>query len=208
MPRDAVGLLYLLLGASPAMSAELVIRDLGVRGESLPTAFNYSADSEGFSRSGTDYFRTAFGVALGGRYSLAGPGRSWGPILGCDLALADARSDHAHLTSAEVRGIAGLAWQTDFRLTCIAQCSAGIGYGRMIIDRSGGPSLGQMGSLTPGVGLWWRSTEKSYLILDVGWRLQGAVLHRGETAIDLRQSGASVAVGITWGISRAPWSLE
>lgn len=205
MRRDTCWLL--LLAAGPALGADLVIRDAVVRLESLPTSFAYSVDNSSFQRSGSDYFRSALGVAVGGRYSLAAPGRTWGPLLGGDVALADARSATAHLMTAEVRGVAGLAWQTDAGLIWCAQLAAGIGYGRMTLDQTGG-SAGQTGSITPGLGLWWGCSERSHLTLDVGWRLQGAVLHHGDTALDLRQSGVCLAIGVTWGLSRAPWSLE
>jgi hypothetical protein len=207
MHRERVVAL-LLAGSAPVMAAELVVRDLGVRVEALPTAFTYTVDNDSFQRSGTDYFSTAFALAGGGRYSLAGPGQSWGGVLGGDVALADARNDHSHLLSAELRAVAGLGWQMGHDYTACLQVAVGIGYGRMSMDQAGASSAGRLSSLTPGLSLWWRSDDHMRLTVDAGWRMQDAVLRSHGSSFDLRQSGAYVAIGIVWGISRAPWSLE
>lgn len=207
MHRDAARLLLPAALAGTVAGAELVVRDLGVRVESLPTAFDYRVASDGFDRAGTDYFRTAIGLAGGGRYSLAGAGRAWGPVLGVDLALADAGNSGARLTTVELRGVAALAWQMDHRWTAMAQLAAGLGWGRMSLDQ-GGTGTGQLTSITPGLALWWRVGDSTRLTIDAGWRMCDATLHHGGTDIDLSQSGTHLAIGFSWGLSQAPWSLE
>lgn len=208
MFRNVARLALICGGVGTTSGAELVVRDLTMQIEALPTAFTYTAASDGFQRSGTDYFRTAFGVSLGAHYSLAKPGQSWGPIVGVDLAALRASSDTARLTLGEVRGVAGLAWQTDLDLVCVAQLSAGLGWGQMKLEEVESASTGQMGSLTPSLGLWWNSDPLIRYSFSLGWRMDQGAFHQGGTDIDTNRSGLCLAIGICWGLSRAPWSLE
>ncbi len=208
MRRDRFALLSIFCALAPLPAAELVVRDVGLRIETLPTEFRYEAVSDGFSRSGTDYLSSHLGLAAGGRYSFAGPGSTWGPVLGADLALMEGRSAAARLQEIEARGVAGLGMQLGLAWTALIQVTAGIGYGRMSLDAVDGSSAGELGSLTPGLALWWRTGERARLTVEAGWRTASAVLRHGGTDIDIRQSGATIGIGFTWGLSRAPWSLE
>jgi hypothetical protein len=200
--------LQVCAGAGSAMGAELVVRDVGVRVEVLPTAFDYAVANQGFSREGTDHFRTAYGLVGGGRYSLAGAGRSWGPVLGVDLGLVDARSASARMEAVELRGVAAMAWQMDHHWTSLVQVSAGFGSARMDLVQIGGTASGQTGCVIPSAAIWWRVNEGMRLTTEAGWRMGGAVLHNGDTDIDLVQSGAVFSIGCNWELSKSPWSLE
>lgn len=193
----------------PGMASELVIREIGIRGEALPTEIAYEvSSSSGLARSGTDYLAVNLGVAVWGKYSLALPGQPWGIVVGGDLALADGRNIGSDLMGLETRLAVGLGGATSKNTTVLIEMEYGYGIGRSRVKTIGLTSSGTMRSVTPQISLWWRCLERGQLTMTAGWRRSEGKFSGDGLDIDLKQNGLFLAVGICWSASRAPWSLE
>jgi len=194
-------------------AAELVVRDIGVAVGVAPSSFTYDLTNDAGSRSGNDSLGTNIQLEGHGRYSLAGTGESWGVVVGGGLGLERASyASGGSWLASEVRGLAGLGWAFNDRLTMLGEAELGLGYGTLQID--GGSSFpgtrfsGRL--LSPGVRAVALITlsEQWYTSLSLGWRQTRGSLTGDGTDLSLTMSGFTAAVGFEWRLSASPALLE
>ena len=207
-----------LLGALvflPAVQAsELVVRDLIIDLEFLPAAYDYTLDDGETSRSDSDEFDSAIGIAIGGRYSFAGPGDRHGFIVGGELCGAQyGTSDpEGHLTTYGARVEGGYGFALSDRWTIIGL--AEVGYGLATFDVTGGgdfPTFSADGTtLTYGaaLGVDFAVTERVLVGVDLGYQVRTIDLSGNGLDIELEQGGLRAAIGLTYRFSARPSPLE
>ena len=164
-------LLMLTLAAAGAGNAsELVVRDVNFAIELLPSAFDYTADGN-TSRSGSDEFDRAIGIAIGCPYSFAGPGDSHGFLASGELAFSQATyGSIGHLTRYGVRIAGGYGYAFNDAISFSAM--AKVGYGMATFDlsaNSGFPALSASGTTltygpVPGRGAGWLSEDVGFAL--------------------------------------------
>ncbi len=213
-PSRSLCFILCLSTASALGAAELVMRDLVLNLEFLPAAFDYTLTDSNGTREGSDEFDSALGIAVGGRYSFAGPGDSHGFIVGGELCAAQyASSDpDGHLTTygARVEGGYGLALSDRWTVAALID----VGYGLATYDLTGGssfPSLSASGSALSygaGLGVGFAVTERVLVGCDVGYQIRSLSLAGSGIDIELEQSGLRVALGLTYRFSARPRPLE
>ena len=194
-------------------AAELVIRDVGVAVGVAPSSFTYDLSNGAGSRSGNDSLGTNIELEGQGRYSLAGTGESWGVVVGGGLAFERAGyPTGGGWLATEARGLAGLGWAVNDRLTLLGEAELGLGYGTLQIDGgSAFPGTRFSGRiLSPGaraVALITLS-EQWYTSLSFGWRQTRGSFTGDGTDLSLTMSGFTAAVGFEWRLSASPALLE
>lgn len=197
----------------PSAASELVVRNANLNLEFLPAAFDYTLTNAGSSRSGSDQFDTAFGIAAGGRYSIAGPGDSHGFIVGGHV-FADQASyaGIGHLTDfgARVDGGYGYAFNDTWTTYLMAEA----GYGRSTFDITSAstfPAVSLSGSsLRYGVvfGIDLTLVERWLVNGDIGWVKSTSSLSGGGVDLSLNRQGLMAAIGISYRFSTRPRTLE
>jgi opacity protein-like surface antigen len=214
MPRSMFRLLCCLTAVCSAGAAELVVRDLVINLEFLPAAYDYKLTDSNGSREGSDEFDSALGIAVGGRYSFAGPGDSHGFIIGGELCAAQyASSDpDGHLTTygARVEGGYGLALSDRWTISLLAD----IGYGLATYDVTGGtafPSFSASGTVLSygaGLGVGFAVTERVLVGVELGYQIRSLSLSGSGIDIEADQAGMRAAFGLTYRFSARPRPLE
>jgi opacity protein-like surface antigen len=197
-----------------AHASELVVRDLIIDLEFLPAAYDYTLDDGETSRSDSDEFDSAIGIAIGGRYSFAGPGDRHGFIVGGELCGAQyGTSDpEGHLTTYGARVEGGYGFALSDRWTIIGL--AEVGYGLATFDVTGGgdfPTFSADGTtLTYGaaLGVDFAVTERVLVGVDLGYQVRTIDLSGNGLDIELEQGGLRAAIGLTYRFSARPSPLE
>ena len=205
--------LFVLTVSGCLPAAELVIRDVGLAVGVAPSSFTYDLSNDAGSRSGNDSLGTNIQLEGHGRYSLAGTGESWGVVVGGGLAMERAAyASGGGWLASEVRGLAGLGWAINDRLTLLGEAELGLGYGTLQIDGgSAFPGTRFSGRLlSPGARVVALMTlsEKWYTSLSLGWRQTRGSFTGDSTDLSLTMSGFTAAVGFEWRLSASPALLE
>jgi opacity protein-like surface antigen len=214
MPRSIFRLVYCLTAVCSAGAAELVVRDLVINLEFLPAAYDYKLTDSNGSREGSDEFDSALGIAVGGRYSFAGPGDSHGFIIGGELCAAQYGSSDpdGHLTTygARIEGGYGLALSDRWTVSVLAD----VGYALATYDVTGGsafPSFSASGtalSYGAGLGVGFAVTERVLVGVELGYQIRSLSLSGSGIDIEADQAGMRAAFGLTYRFSARPRPLE
>lgn len=214
IPRPLFFLVLCLTSVGSASAAELVVRDLILNLEFLPAAYDYTISDSNGSRQGSDEFDSALGIAVGGRYSFAGPGDSHGFIVGAELCAAQyASSDpDGHLTTygARVEGGYGLALSDRWTVIALAD----VGYALATYDITSGtafPSFSASGtalSYGAGLGVDFAVTERVLVGFELGYEIRSLSLSGNGLDIEADQAGMRAAFGLTYRFSARPRPLE
>ncbi len=202
-----------VLSTAPLCSAELVVRDLTVSLELLPTGFSYTLDNAAGTRSGDDAFSSGYGVALGGRYSLSGPGDSTGFILGGEITAGSyAYQGGGSMSTYGARLLGGYGWAFGDRWSINALIDAGAGAANLELTGKAAfdhyAASGLYYSYAARVGLAFAATESLLLAAEAGYRGISSSLAAGGTTITLSGTGLCAGVGIWYRFSNSPSTLE
>lgn len=199
---------------SCASAAELVVRDLVINLEFLPAAYDYTLSDSNGTRAGSDEFDSAIGIAVGGRYSFAGPGDSHGFIIGGELCAAQYGSSDpdGHMTTygARVEGGYGLALSDRWTITALAD----VGYALATYDITSGTSFpsfsasGKALSYGAGLGVGFSVTERVLVGFELGYQIRTMSLSGNGLTIEADQAGMRAALGLTYRFSARPRPLE
>lgn len=197
-----------------ANTAELVVRDLIIDLEFLPAAYDYTLTDESGSRSDADEFDSALGIAIGGRYSFAGPGDRHGFIVGGELCAAQysTADPEGHLTTYGARVEGGYGLAINDRWTIVALVEAG--YGMATFDVTGGSSFptfsasGTTLNYGAALGVDFAITESVLVGIDIGYQIRTVDLSGNSLDIELEQAGLRAAIGLTYRFSARPSPLE
>lgn len=210
----------LLLVAMPgvavdAAAAELVVRDLRVDVEWLPTDFDYTLTDSLGSAEGSDSFDIALGLHVGAMYSFAEAGDRGGWLLGGELSLGQYEfAGSGTYETYGVRAMGGYAWQLSDEWFLLSEGYVGYGFADMAFPETqafnafnaDGTTLDYGGRL----GVGWHASERVLLSLTLGYGISDIELSNSSRNLDLEleQSGVSAMFGITYRFSDLPAPLE
>lgn len=213
MKSAAASILVLSLVASWSPAAELVVRNLNLSLELLPTDFDYTLEDGVTSRTGSDGFERHIGMAVGGGWSFAGPGDSSGLLVGGQLVVAQATYESVgNLTTYGLRAVVGYGWQLTDHWGLSINARGGYRLGTFDITASTGfPASSQTGGgLEYGgtLGLDYAIGDRWLVTADVGWLSSELSLSGSSIESTLEMSGGMVALGVSYRFSSAPRPLE
>jgi hypothetical protein len=203
----------LLAAALPAGAAELVVRDLSLQAGLEPTSFSYTITDPSGNRSGSDAFSSGYGLALGGLYSFAGPGRSGGFLGGADLVAGEYgyQGGGSYVTYGG-RLVGGYGYAVSDHWLAAGLVDAGGGIGNLTLSGSKAFSSysasGIYYSYAARVLVTYAVTDHAVVGLTAGYRATTSNLSAGGTSFTLDGSGFCAALGLTWRFSNAPSPLE
>jgi hypothetical protein len=208
----AVGAL-LLASAAPLTAAELVVRDLSLQIETLPTDFSYTLKDATGTRSGNDAFSSGYGVSLAGRYSLAGPGDKRGFVVGAELTTGQyAYLDGGGYTTYGVRATGGYGFALSDRWAITPLIDAGVGAGNLnIVGNSAFDNYAASGlyySYAARLGATFAFTDSMLVGVEAAYRGAMSSLKAGSTTITLDGAGPSILLDLTYRFSNSPATLE
>lgn len=198
---------------APVSAAELVVRDLALGVEMLPTSFSYTLTDPSGTRSGSDSFDSAYGAYVGTRWSFAGPGDTGGLLVGGDLGYATrAYANGGAYTTYGVRALAGWGWALHDRWTLQALVDGGVAAGAFELKgRQAFQSYSASGlqyTYAARLGVAFTVTERFLVEADAGWRGESSALSAGGTDLQLTGSGLCASVGLRYRFTSAPAPLE
>ena len=205
-------LVAVILTASIASAAELVVRDLRVASGIRPTAFDFTLTTPTVQGSGTDAFDGALDLELGGRWSFSRPGDALGLIVGID-GVIDAYSYGGGdgLATTSLRLSAGSGYAITDRLTASLEVGAAYGMSAMSLPATTtSASLSATGTSTAydlRVGTSWLLTRQFALGAYVGYMMVSHDLS-GDAAITVDQAGIIAGLELIWRFTDAPPRLE
>lgn len=203
----------LVLVASAACSAELVVRDVRVSAGGRPLGFDFTVTAPALSASGSDAFDAGLGLEAGGRWSIARSGDAVGLVVGLD-GIIDAYSYGGGgdgLAATWARLSAGPGWAVSDRVTTTAE--VGIQYGLSTLSlpaTSSSPAFSADGTALGydlRVGATCLLTRRFGVGVHGGWVMASHTLS-GDADVTVDQSGWFAGVEMVWRFSDAPTPLE
>lgn len=200
--------LLLVASFSTLPAAELVLRDLGLRCEALPTSWSYEVTGSGGSLSGDDHWSRHGGAALDLRWSFAGVGGSHGPVLAPALVWDEAQGDGVRL--AGLAGELGLGWGFTLgeRWTLVAEARGAWGRPSLALETSGSRLEGSQRSLGLDAALLWQPSPSWRLSLVLGWRSRTGTFTGDGFDVEVAERGPWVGLGLAWVLHAVPGTLE
>ncbi len=207
-----LSLTVMLMVGVPSSASELVVRNLYVDVEFLPTDIDYELD-DGTSRSGSDELDTGFGIAVGARYSFARTGDAHGFMLGLQGVVAQAGfADSGHLTDygLRVEGGYGIALNDSWSVNVLSR----VGYGWSTFDFGGNavlPSVSLSGtalSYGAALGVDWTINDNWQISTSLGYLWMNYDLSGNGVDLTLERSGMSATIGFLYRLSHLPRPLE
>lgn len=213
-PILAFSALLLIIVNGPAMwSAELVVRNVLVDIEFLPSDFDYSIQDSNGTRSGSDSFASGYGIAAGVRYSFARTGDAHGFLLGGEFVGAQARyGNTGQLTDYGLRLDGGYGYALDDRWSVNFLLRAG--YGRATLDLDANTSFSAVsvsgGALTYGAALGIDAViaEQWQISTSIGYLKSSYSLSGNDVDVTIDRAGLSASIGVLYRLSNLPRPLE
>lgn len=198
---------------SPVAGSELVMADLDLGIESLPTAFDFTIHDGASTRDGSSQFDLGFGVGARAVYAFSAPGANGAFFLGGGLALGGYRYENAGTYEvAMVRAVAGYAYSFDDQWTCELSPWVGIGYGRLHIPGAGISAdydvAGRVLDYGAHLGVTYALSHAWLLNARIGWQVAAADLSGGGLEVELTQSGPTAFLGIVYRFGGAPPAIR
>lgn len=202
----------LLMMAVGVPASELVVRDLRLALGSVPLSFDYDYSGTSASGSGSDSFDAGLGVEVGGRWSFARPGDSWGLVVGADLLLDAASYDGSDgLATSWLRVNAGAGWAVTDRFTGFAEVGLQYGLSALSLPSTEAASSFSADGTALGydvrLGGTWLPTRRFGVGGYAGWLISSHDLS-GDADVTLDQSGWFVGLELVWRFTDAPSRLE
>ncbi len=194
-------------------ASELVMTDVNLGIESLPTAFDFTIRDGASSTTGDSEFDYGFG--LGGRmvYAFSSPGAPGAFFLGGSLALGGYTYDEDGTYAVGMaRAVGGYAYAFNDQWTVEVSPWIGYGFGRLHIP-GGGVSddhdvAGTVFDYGAHLGVTY-ALSRSWLVgARVGWQVAEADLSGDGLEVALEQSGPTAFLGIVYRFSGAPPSIR
>lgn len=206
--------LVLLLGAlAESRAAELVVRNLQVDFEFLPTEFDYEIKDSNATRSGSDELDTSLGLAVGARYSFARTGDSHGFLVGAQLLVAQAAFDgDGALTDYGLRAEGGYGIALNDQWTTNLLLRAGYGWATFDIDDNAlFPAVSLSGGgFTYGaaLGVDFAINDRWQINTAVGYLMTSYDLSGDGVDMTVDRSGFAASLGFLYRFSNNPSPLE
>jgi hypothetical protein len=206
-------LLLTIVSGSATWSAELVVRNVLVDIEFLPSDFAYTIKDGNGTRCGSDSFDSGYGMAAGVRYSFARTGDAHGFLLGGEVVGAQASyGNTGHLTDYGLRLDGGYGYALNDRWSVNALLRGG--YGRATLDFAANSTFSAMsvsgGALTYGasIGVDAVIAERWQISTSIGYLKSSYSLSGNDVDVTIDRSGLSASIGVLYRISNLPRPLE
>ncbi len=194
-------------------ASELVMADLNLGVESLPTAFDFTIRDGASTRDGSSEFD--LGLGIGGRavYAFSAPGSSGAFFVGGAVTLGGYRfEDAGSYQVAMARVVAGYAYSFDDRWTGELSPWAGYGHGRLHIpggDLSDDHDVsGPVIDYGVHLGVTFALSRSWLLAARVGWQVAAADLAGDGLEVELTQSGPTAFLGLVYRFGGAPPAIR
>lgn len=212
-PAAFAAVVLLLAANVTAHSAELVVRNLQVDIEFLPTDFDYEIKDGTGTRTGSDSLDTGFGLAVGARYSFARTGDAHGFLVGAQLLVAQSSFDgQGELTDYGLRAEGGYGFALNDQWTTNLLLRVGYGWATFDLeDNAIFPALSLSGGgLTYGaaLGIDYAINDRWQVNTAVGYLMTNYDLSGGGVDMTLERSGLSASIGFLYRFSNHPRPLE
>ena len=198
---------------APLYASELVMTDINIGIESLPTAFDFTIQDGSSTTKGNSEFDISVGLSGRAVYAFSSPGSSGAFFVGGALALGGYRfEDSGTYQVAMARAVAGYAYSIDDQWTVEVSPWVGLGYGRMHIPGGGigddHDVRGKVFDFGANVGVTY-SLSHSWLIgARVGWQVVDANLEGDGLTLALTQSGPTAFLGVVYRFGGTPPSIR
>ncbi|MFW5829677.1 MAG: hypothetical protein ACOCXA_05400 [Planctomycetota bacterium] len=194
-------------------SSELSLADFRVDLETLPSDIEVDTTGTDFDATTDIEFDTALGLAIGGHYGFARPGRSYGLSAGASLTIANYDVSHASYSTYGLRAGIGVAYSLTDRWTLTMEPLIEYGFADLSISR------GRIGEIeADGSYLWLGGDIRATFAFTDQWLLD---IHAGyltgdtdlsakgsDADVDMEHNGPFGGIGITYRLSAAPPVLE
>ncbi|HYE04178.1 MAG TPA: hypothetical protein VEL07_01545 [Planctomycetota bacterium] len=200
------------LAVISAPAAELVVRDVRIGFEYLPTDFDYELTAPQGTRSGSDSFESTYGISLGSDWSLVGAGSTHGLVVGGELLVAQVTYADGDGMLYGARVEAGYAWAITDRWSVAAYALGG--GGMMSFDLSAADSFPDYNAS----GTWFdygaelrvqfNLTDHAAIALEGGWQAISADLSGDDIDLTLDLAGPAASLTFTWRFTTAPAPLD
>ena len=193
-------------------AAELVVRDLQVTLANRPSEFDYTVVTETSQTSGPDGFDGGLGLEVGGRWSFARPGDSFGLVVGVD-ALLDAQSYGGGdgLATTWLRLSAGPGYAISDAWTVVGGIGAQYGMSALSLPKTQSSPAFEATGTAMGYDLRmevsWLATRRFGVGATAGWLISSHDLS-GDADITIDQSGWFAGLSVIWRFIDAPPRLE
>jgi hypothetical protein len=205
--------LPLAAALSPLVASELVMTDLNLGIESLPTAFDFTIRDGASTRNGSSEFDLGFG--LGGRavYAFSAPGAQGAFFVGGALQLGGyTYEDGGTYYVGMARAVAGYAYAIDDQWTIELSPWIGYGLGRLHIPGAGVSDDHDVDGTVVDYGAHLGVTyalSRSWLVgARIGWQVADSTLSGDGLEVDLSQSGPTAFLGIIYRFGGAPPAIR
>lgn len=201
------------LTSSVLGAAELVMTDLNLGIESLPTAFDFTIRDGGSTRSGDSEFDFGFGLGARAVYAFSSPGSAGAFFVGGALALGGyTYEEDGTYAVAMARAVAGYAYAFDDQWTLEVSPWAGYGLGRLHIPGAGVSEDHDVDGTVVDYGAHLGVTyalSRSWLVgARIGWQVTDADLSGDGLDVTLEQSGPTAFLGIVYRFGGAPPAIR
>jgi hypothetical protein len=208
----AVAVLLSAIGVG-AHASELVVRNLQVDLEFLPTDFDYEIKDGTGTRTGSDALDTGFGIALGGRYSFARTGDAHGFLVGAQVLVAQSSfNSQGELTDYGLRVEGGYGFALNDQWTTNLLLRVGYGWATFALeDNAVFPAVSLSGGgLTYGaaLGIDYAINDRWQINTAVGYLMTNYDLSGGGVDMTIERSGLSASIGFLYRFSNLPRPLE
>jgi hypothetical protein len=199
--------------ASPISASELVMTDLNLGIESLPTAYDFTLQDGTSSRSGSSEFDYGFGLSGRAVYAFSSPGANGAFFIGGALALGAYTYENSGTYNVAMgRFVGGYAYSFDDQWTAEVSPWAGLGYGKMFIPGNSISSdhqvAGQVYDYGIHVGVTYAMSRSWLMSARVGWQIAEADLSGEGLDLNLQQSGPTAFLGVIYRFGGAPPSIR
>lgn len=200
-------------GSLSAMASELVMTDVKLGIDSLPTSFDYTIRDAGNTRSGSSEFDLGFGLGARAVYAFSSPGSNSAFFVGGELALGAYRYGQGGTYGIGMaRAIVGYGYAFNDQWTAEIAPWYGYGQGQLHIPGSGVSAdytvNGSVIDYGARLGMTYALSNAWLINAHVGWMVSSADLQGDGLEIELTQSGPTVFLGFIYRFGGAPPSIR
>ncbi len=198
---------------APLPASELVMTDITIGIESLPTAFDFTIQDGSSTTTGSSEFDVSVGLSGRAVYAFSSPGSSGAFFVGGALALGAYRFDGSGTYQvAMARAVAGYAYSIDDQWTVEASPWVGLGYGRMHIPGAGISDdydvSGKVFDFGANLGVTYALSHSWLIGARIGWQVADANLEGDGLKLTLTQSGLTAFLGVVYRFGGTPPSIR
>jgi len=202
-----------LLSSGALGADELIVSDLRLGLETMPTHFAYTVTDANHSASGSSDFSYGFGLGLSGMYAFPAPGRSSNFFMGAEVEAANYRyQDDGSYKSVSLRAIGGYAWAFADRWQFEAEGWLGYGEAKLSIPTnalvSSIDASGHMYEYGIDAGVSYQIATHWLVNLRAGWTQSQSHMSGDGLVIDIKPAGPMGFLGLTYRFGGLPPAIQ